>query len=188
MNAQHLTGDTDKPRSKQDFYRTPAWATEALLDVETFEGSISEPACGDGAISRLLEQRYGTCAVTSKDVEDWGYGERQDFLTDDTIYDNIVTNPPYCLAKEFVQHGLACARSKVALLLKLNFLEGQERAKWLPHTPLATVYVFSRRLSFDRSGETGLGKGLLAYAWFVWDKTHKGSPQIKWLASSTKKV
>jgi hypothetical protein len=39
-----------------DFFRTPEWATHALIDNETFVGEIWEPACGDGAIARVLEQ------------------------------------------------------------------------------------------------------------------------------------
>lgn len=57
-----------------DFYPTPSWATKALIDHEDFEGSIWEPACGDGAISKTLEG-YGGYDVTSTDLYDRGYGE-----------------------------------------------------------------------------------------------------------------
>jgi len=46
-------------RQKDDFYATPFEATDALLSVETFKGSIFEPCCGEGHISkRLLKHRY----------------------------------------------------------------------------------------------------------------------------------
>src|SRR5271165_95785 len=35
-------------RPNNDFYPTPAYATEALLDSEEFSGIIWEPACGNG--------------------------------------------------------------------------------------------------------------------------------------------
>jgi hypothetical protein len=95
--------------------------------------------------------------------------------------DHIVTNPPYSLAREFVDHALKVTHGKVAMLLKLNFLEGQKRAKWFPTTPLRNVHVFSRRVSFARGdGEDG-GAGLLAYAWFVWERNYKGKPTIDWI-------
>ena len=181
MKPQHLTGSTNKPRAKSDFYRTPAWATQALLNVEYFPGTIWEPACGDGAISLILHQKYSGRHVFSSDIEDRGFGRVENFLESEMTADNIVTNPPYSLAKEFTLHALKQATTKVALLLKLNFLEGQERKSWLPKTPLQTVYVFSKRLSFNRADETESGSGLLAYAWFVWHKSHQGPPQIKWL-------
>ena len=50
--------------------------------------------------------------------------------------DNIVTNPPYNCAEAFVAQGLKLARRKFALLLRLAFLEGANRAEHdLPETP-----------------------------------------------------
>lgn len=94
---------------------------------------------------------------------------------------NIVTNPPYKLAQEFIEHALKCADKKVIMLLKLNFLEGQKRYNLFKETPLKTVYVFSKRLSFDKGDEKGKGNGLLAYAWYVWEQGYKGSPTIEWI-------
>jgi len=44
----------------------------ALLSVETFEGSIWEPACGDGAISKVL--LAAGFDVVSTDLIDRGFG------------------------------------------------------------------------------------------------------------------
>jgi hypothetical protein len=54
----------------------------------------------------------------------------------------------------------------VAMLLKLNFLEGVKRKKLFQERPPAWVYVFSRRIKFPMP--SGQGGGVLAYAWFVW--------------------
>jgi len=67
------------------------------------------------------------------------------------------------------------------MLLKLNFLEGQKRYQLFKSTPLKTVYVFSKRLSFDKGNEKGKGSGLLAYAWYVWEQGYKGKPMIEWI-------
>ena len=93
-NAQSIVGSSPG-RNWQDFYPTPPEATEALLSVEQFTGGVWEPACGDGAISRVLEARGFT--VTSSDLVDRGYGEpRRDFLLFPAYrcIDNIITNPP----------------------------------------------------------------------------------------------
>lgn len=82
-------------REPFEFYPTPPEATRALLSVERFEGSIWEPACGDGAISRELEA--AGYEVISTDLIDRGYGTGGvDFLkTTEPLARNIVTNPPY---------------------------------------------------------------------------------------------
>jgi len=52
--AQRISGvATDSEnREKHDFYPTPPEATNALLDRETFDGPIWEPACGDALSPR----------------------------------------------------------------------------------------------------------------------------------------
>lgn len=178
MYPFYLTGaDTTATREANDFYRTPEWATRALLEREQFDGVVWEPACGDGAISKLLAP-----GTISTDLIDRGYGQGNvDFLLQSLQVDHIVTNPPYKLAQAFIEHALKCAARKTAMLLKLNFLEGQARYDFFRRTPLQTVYVFSRRLSFDKGDEPGKGNGLLAYAWFVWENGYTGRPQLAWL-------
>src|SRR5690348_14245706 len=61
--------DLDGP----DFFPTPAWATHALLENERFEREVWECACGDGAMSRVLESR--ALPVISSDLYARGYGE-----------------------------------------------------------------------------------------------------------------
>lgn len=170
-------------RQRDDFYPTPPEGTQALLSVERFEGSIWEPACGDGAISEVL--RAAGYEVHSTDLIDRGYGDPGvDFLLDwTTRADNIVTNPPFKLAQEFIEHALRQADRKVAMLLRLAFLEGGARRKMYETTPLAHVWVFSRRLAIMRNGEpfkNGSG-GMVALAWFVWDHAHDGPPQLGWI-------
>lgn len=88
-------------REKDDFYPTPSWTVEELLKRETFEGNIWECACGDGAMSKVFaEKGYETI---STDLIDRGYGQAGvDFLVSDFEADNIITNPPYKHALEFV--------------------------------------------------------------------------------------
>lgn len=174
---QSLIGHGDKEkRIKDDFYATPQRGIEELLNRETFEGEIWEPACGDGAISKkLIEKGYN---VFSSDIVNRGYGDAHfDFLNQLRPTDNVVTNPPFNISTKFTLHALNLARRKVAILNKLSFLEGKERRdKLYSLNKLKTVYVFSERLTFNN--DTG---GMLAFAWFVFDKEYDNNPTIKFI-------
>ena len=174
---QRLTGFGDAAkRKKDDFYATPDDAIHALLDRETFEGSIWEPACGDGAISKILKDRG--YHVYSTDLVDRGYGDEHfDFLTSDATAPNIITNPPFNIGTEFVLHALKQTDKKVAIFNKLTFLEGQKRKHLIfSQKNLETVYVFSKRVTFN--ADKG---GMLAFAWYVFNKSHYGDPVLKFI-------
>jgi len=170
-------------RERDDFYPTPPRATLALLDAVPFTGSVWEPACGDGAISKVLESRG--FEVISSDLIDRGYGiGGRDFLLDyQTMADNIITNPPFKHAQQFVEHALRRSRRKVAMLCRLAWLEGKERGRMFKTTPLEQVLVFSGRVTMVRNGDAALvgGGSMTAFAWFVWDHEHAGPPTLGWL-------
>ena len=163
-----------------DFYPTPKWATYALIDNERFKGDIWECACGDGAMSQVLEQTGRR--VSSSDLYNRGFGEGGvDFLAADRGADNIVTNPPYNSAEGFVAAGVRQAERKFALLLRLAFLEGANRANTIfAKCPPARVWVFSERITFYPSGVDPKGSGTTAYAWFVWDKDAPAATELRW--------
>jgi len=170
-------------REIDDFYPTPRRATLALLEVEPFSGAIWEPACGDGAISKVLIDAGHE--VISTDLIDRGYGTpSRDFLLEyQTTTANIITNPPFKFAEEFAWHALARTTHKVAFLCRLAWLEGKARRKLFLNTPLARVWVFSSRIPMLRGGDEMMagGGGMIAFAWFVWDKAHVGPPTLGWL-------
>ena len=169
------SADLDGP----DFYPTPRWATYALIDNEKFVGSVWECACGDGAMSQVLQ--YASSKVNSSDLYDRGYGEIGiDFTGSSRRADNIITNPPYNCAEAFVANGTKLAERKFALLLRLAFLEGANRANTIfGRVPPARVWVFSERITFYPKGADIKGSGTTAYAWYVWDKDASGT-ELKW--------
>lgn len=118
-------------REQHDFYATDPLAVELLLQEEKFSHKIWECACGAGHISRVLEQ-HGY-EVLSTDLYDRGFGEAGvDFLDSNKKFDgDIVSNPPYSEAEKFVRKALDTvpAGGKVAMLLRLLFLEGQKKEK-----------------------------------------------------------
>jgi len=180
-----MAASTKAPKDRQadDFYSTPRSTIEQLLAVEPFDGSIWEPACGDGAISRVL-QEHGAHVVSS-DLVDRGYGiTGVDFLMErKPLADNVLTNPPFRLGTEFATHALGLVAGKVAMLLKVGFLEGPTRE--CLHQSLARVWVIRRRVTFLKDGKdfsrsNGKG-GIHSYAWFVWDRAHSGPVTLGWL-------
>jgi hypothetical protein len=179
VGSSRRNGDRDE----FDFYPTPARATHALLKREVFSGDVWEPACGNGAISEVVKE-YGN-HVQSSDLIVRGYGEAPvDFLKTERVVGNIITNPPFNLAQEFVEHSKMCARNKIAMFLKLAFLEGAKREKMFRDDffPLSKVYVFSKRVRLDKNGiPMGCKSGMIAFAWFVWDSQHEGSATIDWI-------
>lgn len=173
----------DGERQREDYYATEPKATEWLCRLEQFDGRILEPACGEGHISEGL--KAAGYEVVSRDLVDRGYGEVADFLAIDNQEwkGNIVTNPPYKYAQQFVEKALSIIPEgkKVAMFLKLQFLEGKARRALFRSTPPIRVWVSSSRLNCAKNGDFNANQGgALAYAWFVWEKGYKGDTTVKW--------
>ena len=172
--------------SESDFYPTPAWVTEALMECEYFDGKIWEPCCGDGAMSEVLKQKYD---VISTDLHDRGYGSGGiDFLqVEPCPFDNIVTNPPFNIAEDIFHKAYSIATRKVALLLRLAFLEGGGRyLRIFDKHPPARLHVFSERVTMYPGGAKATGTGTTAYAWFVWDKLSPVQTRVFWIPPGRK--
>lgn len=180
----------DAEREKHDYYATEPKAVEILLEQEQFCPYVWECACGEGHISKVLE-KHGY-KVKNSDIVDRGLAgtEIADFLKikkEDICNDvsrDIVTNPPYKYAKEFVEKALEISMdsTKIAMFLKLTFLEGQARQKMFKEHPPKRIYVFSSRVKCAKNGKfEGMGSSAVCYAWFVWEKGFKGNPVIKWV-------
>ena len=166
-----------------DFHETPEIAVASLLQVEEFTGPIWEPACGLGAISRVLEQRGHT--VVSSDLVDRGYGTPGiDFLMKWQVRaPNIITNPPFKNSLAFAEHATLLATGKVALLCRLSWLAGQKRSRFFKSSPFARVWVFSKRLPLmHRDDWTGpRSTSTIDFAWYVWDREHSGPCTVGFL-------
>lgn len=184
------TNHSNSEREENDFYATEPKATRLLCEVEKFNPVILEPCCGVGSISEVLKD-YGY-NVYSYDLIYRGYGNKQEFdfledilpMYDNNILFDIITNPPYKDAEAFVRRSIEVIPNncKVAMFLKLQFLEGQARRKLFDVCPPKVVYVSSARLQCAKNAEfEKYGNNAQAYAWFVWQKGFKGDPIIKWI-------
>jgi hypothetical protein len=75
--------------------------------------------------------------------------------------------------------------NKVAMYLKLTFLEGKKRQKMFKKYPPKYVYVAAGRMGCAKNGEFSdmeheYEAGAVAFAWFIWEKGYKGEPIIRW--------
>lgn len=167
-------------REEHDYYATQPIAAEWLVKLESLDKNIWECACGEGHLSKVfIEHGFN---VRSTDLIDRGFGTGGvDFLKETEVFNgDIITNPPYRYAQEFIEHALTLVPMghKVCMFLKVQFLEGRARRKMYESTPPKTVWVSSSRIQCGRNGEF---KGsMVAYAWYVWEKGYKGDTTLKW--------
>lgn len=181
------TSHSKGEREKYDYYATDPIAVEELLKVETFNNYVWECAYGEGHIGDVLENN-GYKVYKTDIVE---RSRPLDKILDFIKFENkklrkvdIVTNPPYKYAKEFVEKSLDIIENgcKVAMLLKLTFLESKSRRELFETNPPKYIYVFSKRITCAINGEFDkISSSAIAYAWFVWVKGYKGNTIIKWI-------
>jgi len=177
FSANNATGK----RKKSDFYETPYTLTRKFLDVEYFNknSTVCEPACGGGAITRVLKEHWEDDKVTA-------YDQETNFLWETGEYDYIVTNPPFSIAFEFIQRAKLVAKSKFAFLLPLSYLHGKKRFDEIYSDRtygLEKVYVFTRYPMLGEAlREDGkYNTGMMVYAWYVWTNGYSGLPTVDWL-------
>lgn len=181
LGASNHTADE---RQLHDFYATDPLATKLLLNEDVFS-NVWEPACGNGMMASVLDEAGVLKRAT--DLYDYGYGESGvDFLKYEQPWEgDIVTNPPYKYAKEFIVKSLSLISDgcKVAMFLRLQFLESKSRKGLFLEFPPETVYVASGRLKCYKNGDIKYAdkSNAVAYAWFVWKKGYKGNTVIKWI-------
>lgn len=174
---------TDKEREKDDYYATDPKAGELLLELEDFD-DILEPACGEGHLSKVFVAEGKK--VISSDLIYRGYGIKKNFFDYAEWDGDIITNPPYKYAKEFVEHALRIIPqgNKVAMFLKIQFLESKKRKELFLNSPPKKLYVSSSRLLCAKNANfEGMRKGggsAVAYCWFVWEKGFDGETTITW--------
>lgn len=165
-------------RQAEDFYPSPPDVTHALLTVEgdrlTSFPQISEPACGDGAISKVLEE--AGMKVQSSDLIDRGFGEvGLDFLATDSLQSRaVVTNPPFSLAREFIRHSLVDLQvDYLALFLQATFFQSAVNASLFEAHPPSAIYPLTWVPKFRSDGN------FIKFAWFVWDRQRPGERRVQ---------
>jgi hypothetical protein len=162
-----MAGGNGKRRAG-DFYPTPWAATEAMRRALDLPRAIWEPACGDGAMARVLSQ-HGHI-VTCSDINPQMDGAAKiDFVGSDrpikvkaTGGFAIVTNPPFSLAEAFIRRALSIT-PKVALLLKANYWNAASRLPLFAEHPPSRVMPLTFRIDV-----TGQGNPTMDVCWYAW--------------------
>ena len=169
-------------RVENDFYVTDPIAAEWLCQIEGLNHDIWECACGTGNLSEVFAAHGYN--VRSTDLIDRGYGQGgvNFFLQTEPWGGDIVTNPPYKYAKEFIEHALELVQTgnKVCMFLKLQYLEGASRRKLYDKNPPIRVWVSSKRIGCARPDYDVTAHSMMPFAWYVWEKGYKGETTLKW--------
>lgn len=180
---------SETERESNDFYATDPKSLEIFLkaldrDNIKLHKDIWECACGQGHLSKVLESKGYN--VWSTDLIDRGYNKHDiNFLRTNIVWlGDILTNPPYKYAKEFVEHSLYLLNKGCycVMFLKIQFLEGKDRRKLFDKYPPKYVYVNSaRQLCYLNGDMENKISSATCYCWFVWEKGFKGEPIIRWI-------
>ena len=117
--------------------------------------------------------------ATGADIVDRSFGFMvQDFAFATEPVDNVVTDPPFALARQFVDHALELTRRRIAILFSIARLNA---ARWLEDTPFRQLWLLTPRPSMP-PGEVILrgekpGGGKTDFAWLVFEQAIQVSRQ-----------
>lgn len=193
-----------------DYFPTPPWATRALCEWLLARGEplssfrAWEPACGEMHMAHALAEYFEDVRAT--DVHQYGNNGLCDFLMLDTYapwapVEWIITNPPFLVAEQFIATARRHARRGVAMLVRTNFLEGQDRHRNIftgEHQPshvlqfAERVGMFQGRLievgkpdpfNLDEKGKPRKAATATSYCWLLWLPGHANRPtELHWIA------
>lgn len=172
-------------RQDKDYYPTPRWVIDLLLDnYQLQDGWILEPCAGDGVICKALrEHKNWDGSLYAVEIREEERAALQGYCDDVLIKDflktspgdftypmpcapgTIVTNPPFSIAKQIIEHcfELADEQTEIIMLLRLGWLETQDRYPfWCAHPNVSLIALR------DRPKFVGNGTDFAAYGWFIW--------------------
>lgn len=188
--ARAIMGSRQEPPDSLDWFPTPPWGTRALMervlpslgiDPKSI-GSVWEPACGEGHMSKVIEE-YCTPVIAS-DIFDYGVGAAvADFFAHQVECDWIITNPPFLPAEQFALRALEIATRGVALFTRSQWIESVGRYERLfsKHPP-TVVAPFVERIPLHKGRWEPAGSTATAYCWVVWVKGETRPTRLAWIA------
>ena len=179
LGAMMAGGNPANGRKEDDWYATPIEPTVAALGAVKFDGVLHECACGDGAIGQAAE-RLGY-KVVANDINPRGYGVKRNFFTiERPVGHNILSNPPWNLAEEFIRHGLKLNPRKMLFLLKSTYFHAKCRAALFEEHPPSVIYPLTWRLDFKNKG-----RPVVECSWYLWERGVKRDPVVRLLHRPT---
>lgn len=195
-----ITGE----RAEWDFYPTdPEHVEEAFnhLPEESngwaFEPQrILDPCAGDGVYGWFARERFRHAYIEGMDIRpikfnkySYNVGKNGDFLraSDDVEpFDLVISNPPFVVAREFVEHSFRMLRpgGVVNFLLRAQFAESEGRYEWFQRYRPRYIVTCSDRPSFREDGSPDPAH----YAFFVWQKGWEGETIHRWCMADKEKA
>jgi hypothetical protein len=158
-------------RDKDDFFPTPDECTLALLraEKECMPVEIWEPACGEGAICKMMPARMWIAT----DLVARGYGQSGvDFLMErKKLADAIITNPPFKNLTAFIDKAIDLDVSYIAMFFRVTYLCTGAWQRICEKRAPARIYTLSWRP--DIFG-IGTPDQRCLFIWAVWDKRYEG--------------
>lgn len=182
------TNHSEGVRDTNDYYATPPYALEKLLDIIDFDlpKKVWECCVGGEHLSHVLEDRGYD--VRKSDIINYTGDSEIEILNllecrETNVDRSIITNPPYKIAYEMTDKMLEVIANGqyVIQFLKLTFLEGQQRRELFDRKCLKYVYVSSSRITCALNGDFETYKSsAVGYGWYIWQKGYHGDPVIRW--------
>ncbi len=181
-------------RIGHEYYATPRWVIEALLQNQFFQSHIVEPCAGGGNMADVLRE-HDYMVTTYDIIGHSGIDHVVDFLSDECMPPPLVdfiVNPPYGtsgrLAVKFIEKCLKLTKpyeGSVAVLLRADFDSAKTRKHLFgEHPAFYRKFVLTDRISWANIEETGSPS--TNHAWFVWDWSKFCLPTIKYLSKPKK--
>lgn len=186
-------GRDDLPkRNNFDFYPTPygvCVAALAQLPPDLTPKRILDPGAGTGVWGRAARARWPDASITGIEIREtpmpdaynvWTINSFQTWQAPEDKYDLILGNPPFKVAEEFIRKcmTLLTPRGVLQILLRLSFLDGQDRgARLFKDYPLSAVIVVSKRINFT-DGDNNPHN----YAMYQWREGHAGDSILRWMS------
>jgi len=178
LGSMMAGGNPKRDRQTDDWYPSPPEVTQAILEVEQFDGTIWEPCCGDGAIGKLIEAAGYT--VVASDINPRGYGVKRDlFSVQRQVSYNTVSNPPFQLGDgrsvaDVIRHLMTLNQRKIALVLKSTYWHAASRLPIFDEYRPAWIYPLTWRPDF-----LGLGRPTMEVMWCVWYRGYNEYPRYR---------
>jgi hypothetical protein len=171
-------------REPGDTYNTPSWVVDALMPHIPKRLHLWEPSAGRGDMVRALVAAGHS--VTATDIKDG-----VDFLQAGPRrgIDGIVSNPPFNLAQQFIEHGVKLMESAggfVAMLLRVDYGTAATRQHLFGACPIFACKIELTRRIVWFEGTTG--RPSFNHAWFIWDWRHRGEPTLRYGPVETKAI
>lgn len=176
-------------RVEADFYPTPTWGARRFMErvgIGLPGGDWLEPAAGAGALIRAANDYRGDVRWWAVDIREEARGPLSaihppvPLIVDDFLqlgwarprrFSVAMSNPPFSLAREFVDACLPIA-DHVVMLLRLGFYASASRHDLMRATH-PDVWVVPDRLAF-----VGEYADSTEYAWFHWHAEAEGRIRV----------